>query len=203
MSHLSAAVPCEAQVRSAHACARELCVCSGSDTSPHLLSLLRSASGLTCFACARSFPVQPVLDLTLGAAGTYKDAPRPQSTSLFQEPIMSFVYERGWRQSFAWAGFPGEESEFRQAQEWLAPVAAGGVLLDMSCGSGLFTRRFAASGVYAQVVGVDFSEAMLLEAQAQARGRSVGTPVTLVRADVARLPFDTVRRESERFAWRL
>ena len=43
--------------------------------------------------------------------------------------------------------------------------APQGVLLDASCGSGLFTRRFAASGAYSAVVAADFSEAMLLQAR--------------------------------------
>ena len=45
---------------------------------------------------------------------------------------------------------------------YLAP-AAGRVLVDMSCGSGLFSRRFAASGRFAGVVAADFSESMLLQ----------------------------------------
>jgi ubiquinone/menaquinone biosynthesis C-methylase UbiE len=48
------------------------------------------------------------------------------------------------------------------AQRYLEP-AAGGVLLDVSCGSGLFTRRFASSGKYSIVVGSDFSESMLVQ----------------------------------------
>lgn len=27
-----------------------------------------------------------------------------------RNPLVSFVYERGWRQGFAWAGFPGAYS---------------------------------------------------------------------------------------------
>jgi ubiquinone/menaquinone biosynthesis C-methylase UbiE len=68
------------------------------------------------------------------------------------------------------------------------------VLLDMSCGSGLFTRRFANSGVYGLVIGADYSEAMLREAMALAaaqRAEPGASPVSLVRADVARLPFAT------------
>jgi ubiquinone/menaquinone biosynthesis C-methylase UbiE len=138
--------------------------------------------------CNRAFPARDFADLTVASAGAgrYEEGPRPAATSLFQSPFISFVYERGWRQSFAWAGFPGEEAEFSAAAAWLAP-AAGGVLLDVSCGSGLFTRRFAASGVYGHVIGADYSEAMLREAMA----RGGAAPITLVRADVARLPFPT------------
>ena len=48
-------------------------------------------------------------------------------TSTFESPIVSGVYERGWRQSFARAGFPGPDEEFAQAQRWLLPVAKGQV----------------------------------------------------------------------------
>lgn len=37
----------------------------------------------------------------------------------------------------------------------------GGLLVDVSCGSGLFSRRFAKSGTYAGVIALDFSENML------------------------------------------
>lgn len=50
--------------------------------------------------------------------------------------------------------------QFRMAQKYLEPVK-GGVLLDVSCGSGLFTRRFAQSGDYESVIALDFSENML------------------------------------------
>ena len=150
---------------------------------------------LCCSSCRRDFPAREFADLTLlsGAGGRYAEGPRPTSTTLFQNPLISFAYERGWRSSFAWAGFPGEQAEFEQAQRWLAG-AAGGVLLDMSCGSGLFTRRFANSGAYGHVIGADFSEAMLREAMAQSAAQRTepgASQVTLVRADVARLPFAT------------
>ena len=150
---------------------------------------------LCCSFCRRDFPAREFADLTLLAsgAGRYSEGPRPTSTALFQNPLISFAYERGWRSSFAWAGFPGEQREFEQAQTWLAG-AAGGVLLDLSCGSGLFTRRFANSGVYGLVIGADYSEAMLREALALAAAQRVepgASPVSLVRADAARLPFAT------------
>ena len=48
------------------------------------------------------------------------------------------------------------------AQDFFKPVV-GGVLVDVSCGSGLFTRRFAQSGDYKSVIALDFSESMLLQ----------------------------------------
>jgi tRNA/tmRNA/rRNA uracil-C5-methylase (TrmA/RlmC/RlmD family) len=78
-----------------------------------------------------------------------------QGTELFRQPLVSFIYERGWRQNFAGAGFPGPEKEFEQAMQFLAP-AEGGVLIDASCGTGLFTRLFARSQRFKGVVALDF-----------------------------------------------
>lgn len=50
--------------------------------------------------------------------------------------------------------------QFSMAQEYFKPVE-GGVLVDVSCGSGLFSRKFAKSGSYSRVVALDFSENML------------------------------------------
>lgn len=46
------------------------------------------------------------------------------------------------------------------AQEYFEPVQ-GGLLVDVSCGSGLFSRKFAKSETYSAVISLDFSENML------------------------------------------
>ncbi len=79
------------------------------------------------------------------------------------------------------------------AMDYLKP-AFGEVLVDMSCGSGLFSRRFAKSGQFKGVVAADFSESMLQQARTFVKedGTLGGrTPITFLRADVARLPFAT------------
>lgn len=81
-----------------------------------------------------------------------------------RQPLISFVYERGWRQNFASAGFPGKEKEFDMAMNYLTPVL-GGTLIDVSCGTGLFSRLFARSGKFKGVVALDYSETMLKQAQ--------------------------------------
>lgn len=76
----------------------------------------------------------------------------PQSsylgTSTFETPQVAFAYERGWRDSFKRAGFPGPDEEFQLAESKMLPFARDRPLLDASCGSGLFTRRFLKSGNY-------------------------------------------------------
>lgn len=48
------------------------------------------------------------------------------------------------------------------AMEYFKPVE-GGLLVDASCGSGLFSRKFAKSGSFSGVIALDFSENMLLQ----------------------------------------
>lgn len=50
--------------------------------------------------------------------------------------------------------------QFKMAQDYFEP-AKGGLIIDVSCGSGLFSRKFAQSGSYSGVVALDFSENML------------------------------------------
>lgn len=50
--------------------------------------------------------------------------------------------------------------QFQMAQEYFKDVQ-GGILVDVSCGSGLFSRKFAKSSVYSRVIALDFSENML------------------------------------------
>ena len=114
-------------------------------------------------------------------------------TSTFETPQVAFAYERGWRDSFKRAGFPGPDEEKRMAQSALLQHARNKVLLDASCGSGLFTRRFAKSGEYGVVVALDFSAAMLQQARAFAKEEGLlddeETAPVFVRADIARIPF--------------
>ena len=151
----------------------------------------RPCGDLRCQRCARTFTSNATFaDLTL-TAGIQQKAYQQSAwggTTIFQSPLVSFVYERGWRQGFAWAGrrhcgcsvvwcgacvrvgahlpqtaraatpaagFPGVDKEFELAMDYLRP-AQGEVLVDMSCGSGLFTRRFLASNRFAGVIAADF-----------------------------------------------
>lgn len=78
------------------------------------------------------------------------------------------------------------------AQEYFKP-AEGGLLVDVSCGSGLFSRKFAKSGNYSGVIALDFSENMLRQCYdfIMKDDTTVTTNLALVRADVSRLPFSS------------
>ncbi|KAL1310056.1 hypothetical protein AAHE18_17G220400 [Arachis hypogaea] len=105
----------------------------------------------------------------------------PFTTEFFRLPLISALYERGWRQSFVWGGYPGPEKE---------PVL-GGNIIDASCASGLFSRLFAKSGWFSLVVALDYSENMLKQCYEfiQQEENFPKENITLVRADISRLPF--------------
>ncbi|XP_074286831.1 putative methyltransferase At2g41040, chloroplastic [Silene latifolia] len=148
-------------------------------------------SGFKCETCSKSYSSKNIfLDLTITAASEEYAENRPTSTELFRSPVVSFLYERGWRQNFNRSGFPGPEEEFKMAQEYFKP-AEGGLLVDVSCGSGLFSRKFAMCGSYSGVIALDFSENMLRQCYdfTKKEEPSLSNKLALVRADVARLPF--------------
>eukprot|EP00271_Cylindrocystis_brebissonii_P010980 TRINITY_DN27568_c0_g1_i1.p1 TRINITY_DN27568_c0_g1~~TRINITY_DN27568_c0_g1_i1.p1 ORF type:complete len:390 (-),score=38.75 TRINITY_DN27568_c0_g1_i1:236-1405(-) len=151
---------------------------------------------LRCGRCRRAFPTElGIADLTVtGESGDYEER-QQAGTTIFQSPLVAFAYERGWRAGFAAAGFPGPEEEFKIAQRYFKQGGAfGQPLLDISCGSGLFSRLFLTSGDYPLVVAGDYSRSMLLQCRdflRQQVRRIDPAKIALVRADVSRLPFAT------------
>jgi SAM-dependent methyltransferase len=104
----------------------------------------------------------------------------------FRSPFTAFLYERGWRQNFRNAGFPGVDKEYREAAAFFCER---GVVVDLSCGTGLMTRRLVRSARFDRVLALDYSEAMLTETARRFRAERIDTSsLTLARADVAQLP---------------
>ena len=111
-------------------------------------------------------------------------------TQIFRSPLVAAAYDNGWRAGFGWAGFPGADDEFDAAMARMEPVARNKIILDLSCGSGLFARRFVKSGVFSGVIAADYSEAMLRTAAAGLRNDGADPSRYLpLRLDAARLPF--------------
>eukprot|EP00904_Undaria_pinnatifida_P003185 jgi/Undpi1/12868/HiC_scaffold_7.g02535.m1 len=109
----------------------------------------------------------------------------------FQNPLVPWLYERGWRQGFNANGFPGIEEEFQQVERFfLGTGSEGGTVVDLSCGSGLMTRRLVASKKYSRVIGGDLSPAMLSETALRFKQQGLGKP-ELIRCDVSKLPLKT------------
>ncbi|KAM7511609.1 hypothetical protein LguiB_010484 [Lonicera macranthoides] len=150
-------------------------------------------SGFKCTKCNKTYSSKNIfLDLTITAGAKEYNEFKPTGTELFRSPLVSFLYERGWRQSFNRSGFPGPDEEFKMAQEYFKP-AEGGLLADVSCGSGLFSRKFAKSGSYSKVVALDFSEDMLRQCYdfIKSDNTILTSNIALVRADISRLPFSS------------
>ncbi|KAA3466545.1 putative methyltransferase chloroplastic isoform X2 [Gossypium australe] len=160
----------------------------------------KSRSNLQGKTCKKSyFGNQTHLDLVASTGSKQYDNSMPLATELFRTPVVSFLYERG----------PGKE--FEMAKKYLKPVL-GGNIVDASCGSGLFSRLFAKSGLFSQVVvALDYSENMLRQSYEfivkeenfpkEYKSSALDLvlkniynfkfemEVTLVRADISRLPF--------------
>ncbi|KAL3845798.1 hypothetical protein ACJIZ3_003201 [Penstemon smallii] len=160
------------------------------DPGLSLESVARST--LQCSTCRKSYYGNDKhLDLTITGGGKVYGEPMAVSTELFRTPLVSFLYERGWRQSFSlWGGFPGPEKEFELIKDYLKPVV-GGNIVDASCGSGMFSRLFAKSGLFSLVVALDFSETMLQQCYEFIKQEDdfPEENLVLVRADISRLPF--------------
>ncbi|CAK7347127.1 unnamed protein product [Dovyalis caffra] len=153
------------------------------------------ASSLQCSTCKKTYSGKEThLELTVASGAKEYDDAMPMATEFFRTPFISFLYERGWRQNFVWGGFPGPEKEFEMMKDYLNPVL-GGNILDASCGSGLFSRLFAKSGLFSLVMALDYSENMLQQCyefvkQERLSKRTISNwNLILVRADIARLPF--------------
>ncbi|KAJ4909120.1 hypothetical protein Rs2_03741 [Raphanus sativus] len=89
-------------------------------------SAASGTSQLQCNTCKRSYSGNEThLDLAVASGSNQYTEPMPLSTELFRTPLVSFLYERGWRQNFIWGGFPGPEKEFEMAKDYLKPVLGG------------------------------------------------------------------------------
>ncbi|KAJ9545980.1 hypothetical protein OSB04_025687 [Centaurea solstitialis] len=147
---------------------------------------------LKCSNCKKAYGGNGThLDLTVASGSKKYGENMPASSEVFRLPLVSFLYERGWRQGFSlWGGFPGPEKEFDMMKDYLKPIV-GGSIIDASCASGMFSRIFAKSGLFSLVVALDFSESMLKQCYdfIKQEENISKENLILVRADIARLPF--------------
>jgi SAM-dependent methyltransferase len=101
---------------------------------------------------------------------------------------LPLIYERLWRplggRLLEGVAGPGMQGEQRIALEMLS-LENGERVLDVGCGPGNFTRRFASAAGDGLVVGVDASRTML----ARAVRETHAVNVAYVRADASALPF--------------
>ncbi|WCJ44485.1 S-adenosyl-L-methionine-dependent methyltransferases superfamily protein [Euphorbia peplus] len=158
---------------------------------PLFSSLNSSGASFQCGSCQKTYSgKESHVELTVASGATNYEDTMPLATEFFRTPLISFLYERGWRQNFVWGGFPGPEKEFELMKDYLKPVL-GGNIIDASCGSGLFSRLFAKSGLFSLVVALDYSENMLKQCYdfIKQEENFPKEKLILVRADISRLPF--------------
>ncbi|MDZ4719414.1 MAG: class I SAM-dependent methyltransferase [Roseiflexaceae bacterium] len=141
---------------------------------------------LVCAGCAAHYPVHHGIADFLGP-------PRPPSIAQFTNELTptAWAYERLWRPHsltlLSGEAFPYER-ELALVTNWVAPERSG-LIIDLACSNGLYARtlapRLPAGG---QVVGVDHSMPMLVEARQ--RAAALGLAISYIRAKAQRLPFE-------------
>jgi SAM-dependent methyltransferase len=172
---------------------------------PAFLALLRcprcsSAGGLhveralRCHRCdLEVVPEHGFLDL-LDVATRGEPTPTTPEQRFMESDVVARLYERFWRPTFvrvlagprAGSGIGGVPGELFLHKHTLGLDEREGPWLDLSCGTGLFTRAMAAAAPGAVVIGLDISRPMLEVAARRIQGYG---NVTLIRADAHSLPF--------------
>ena len=115
------------------------------------------------------------------------DEPASSSSSLswFTQPWAAALYATAYRPVFRLLGYPGVDDEALLAAAEINGLSGEqSVILDLSCGPGIFTQRLADLCAPSKVVGVDFSRAFC-----EAACRRAPQAAAIVRADVSHLPF--------------
>lgn len=109
------------------------------------------------------------------------------------EPLVRIYESRLWRRSGFFAALTGLsfDEEARRILAAGAPAEDARVL-DLACGSGLYTRRFARAAPRGRVVGLDLSRPMLATAGRLAREEGVAS-ARFVRGSALALPFPDAR----------
>ena len=155
--------------------------CAGGKPAPQ--GPAAAGPALICASCGATYPnVDGILDF----AGPV-ERPRFLSSQWAMEfgPIIS-LYERFWR-PLVTIPFSDLAWELETACGFLA-LSPALDLLDLACGPGNFTRRFAETITEGTLVGADLSLPMLRKGARELKKSGAGN-IVLVRADVSRWPF--------------
>jgi SAM-dependent methyltransferase/uncharacterized protein YbaR (Trm112 family) len=138
---------------------------------------------IRCSECQASYPVaEGVADLGL------ERGPLPPAQRGLEQKLVARSYERYLRPALQVAI---SRRRFDRDSEYLIYRSMlgrpEGPILDLGCGTGLFSRRLARDARLPAVAGMDVAKAMIEEAVAQAR--EAGVMVDFVRAEAPYLPF--------------
>jgi SAM-dependent methyltransferase len=144
-------------------------------------TLVDRAEALVCAKCAAAFPRRgAIVDFAPELLS------QPGLAQRFMESdAVAAIYERAFRPAFTRLG---SSIRYTDEEQYLARYArpVEGPLLDIACGTGRYTRWFAARYAGRQVVGLDLSFAMLRRA---VRVAGAGSETSYVRASALSLPF--------------
>jgi len=156
--------------------------------------ICRNHRDIVCLNCRRVFFQDPRVGYLSLYVENGASRYRPLQQELFQSPITSFLYERGWRNNFQTMGYPLEKEVTLVTQYFQTYLKQPpDVLVDLSCGTGYITRKLAKTKRYSPIIAIDLSENMLKEAhrrmlQEERTKEGEVEPVTWIRADVSCLP---------------
>src|SRR5215469_7729637 len=163
-------------------------ICGASDpiwiSSNHFSHLFGSPGRLTCRNCTTVFPVRNgYLDLHPG-----DPEPVPPIQHLMQFPPIVAVYEGIWRPL---GYFIASKHSFPKDVDRIASLipAHKGLILDLACGPGTFTRKIARRFPSSNVIGFDLSPQMLSRA-VQLKQKERLQNVSYMRGSALSLPFD-------------
>jgi SAM-dependent methyltransferase len=162
------------------ACGASDPVWNSSNHSEHLFS---SQGCLTCRTCRTMFPVRDgYLDLHPG-----DPEPVPPIQHLMQFPPIVAVYEGVWRPV---GYFIASKHSFPKDIDRIASLIQRrhGLILDLACGPGNFTRRVARMAPQSTVVGFDLSPQML-ERAVKLTAKEGLRNVYYIRGSALSLPF--------------
>jgi ubiquinone/menaquinone biosynthesis C-methylase UbiE len=147
-------------------------------------SFARDTSGISCRNCGATFMIQ---DGVIDFIGT-EPTPVTPITKVLYWPGIAKAYERRVRPLLCRVATPISIKKQVQYVQDIVVGDAEDLILDIACGTGLFTRPLAKAAHRGLVVGLDISMKMLHAAQTLAQEDAVEN-VVFVRADVQEMPF--------------
>jgi ubiquinone/menaquinone biosynthesis C-methylase UbiE/uncharacterized protein YbaR (Trm112 family) len=143
-------------------------------------------TSVRCDACSSSYPISDgVIDLLPGVS-----LPRSLAQRIMEADAVVRIYEsRLWRRSAVATSklgisFEAEQDVILRA----ANLADGATVLDLACGSGIYTRPFARRVREGTVVGLDLSLPMLRYASRRVTEEGLNN-VVLIHGTAMQLPF--------------
>lgn len=147
-------------------------------------ALQKHSGELACTSCSARYPVQKgILDMMVNPAN---EVITPFQR-LMQAPMVVSIYERFWRRAGYYLASSRSFSKELDTVVRLGKECGAKFVLDLACGTGIFTRPLAGREDR-WVVGLDMSRPMLTQAQRLMEKEGLQN-VLFIRASAFALPF--------------